>query len=530
MAEPRTSTEANIVTPTENIPPTPAIGLAKKTTGSFADSIHTFLNEHFFLLNTLSWPMQAVPSTLIYSQAITPLQAPTMVSHLAALYNCWTGGAHFSIAISGNAFQAGKLGMVWLPPNRDPTKGPLTLTALTSYPHVIIDVRHSTDATIYCGDQNDRIFHYLNNTADVGGYFALFVTNQLISSGTTQGSVDVNISFRSDFDFYEPVPPMLITPEMKEIPIELKYGVTSLGVGYYGSMNILPSTYANAAHYLDGVRQGDGSFYKNFQIYQSSEQCAVSPEKYEVKPRSNRLFRLKAWGQNQQIKLNQDQDKSITIYNFRMVEDNYLYEGTVVGVTRDLNLNMPLPGQCDGVTSYEYSSHDYFVPKGRTPESFLVAGLVKGLAKPLTEIPTMQHFPIWNAIGKTGLNPGRAFIGEVFDAKTNSPICNFKIYFEGFITTNAHSAHQTIADSVVFIITSEVPETYALPPTTAAQATYLQLNDCGRKARQILKKAKWQQQQQELFSDLEVESSPMLLGMSTRTHDREWTKISSKRC
>lgn len=507
MTEPISSSEAaDRITPGESRAPTSSIGQAVRSTGSSVNNVHSYVDGHYFHLTSLAWSKDAVPGTVIYKAPVSPKVATGMVERLASLYNAWTGGAEFTVDVTSNAFQSGKLGLVWIPPNIDVSKTAMTVTDFGSFPHVIVDVRDHR-VSLLCGDQNSSLYH-LMSSSDIGGTFVVYVYNQLVSSGNTVGAVMCNIGCKYMFEFYQPLPPLGQTTSTVGTEVHFNINQPTI-MGPFGAMCVLPADYKVCKHYLHGVMQADGNWYKGLNVYRASTNPKLSRMSAPINQGYNRLYPLQQAALVASQAFFQDAAKYYKVDQFKYVSNAMYWNGAEAGATNEVPFPPYDATWFQLVQSIAYDQEVHFTPKGRTPESFLCGLVNHVMSNSLPEIPSLNRFPLFGIFARTTLQPGQAFMGTLFDANTNQPILPFKLYYEGFMTTAATASTQLIETSYfTFRFTDVVDATQSIPVLTVAEAQYLLSNECSKRPKKILKQSRWRQSQ-EPWQELDLESSQM---------------------
>lgn len=506
MSEPISSSEpADRITPTETRAPTSSIGQAVRSTGSSVNNVHHYIDGHFFHLTSLAWSKDAVPGTVIYKAPVSPKIATGMVERLASLYNAWTGGAEFTVDVTSNAFQSGKLGLVWIPPNIDVSATAMTVTDFGSFPHVIVDVRDHRVALL-CGDQNQSLYH-LMSSSDIGGTFVVYVYNQLVSSGNTVGAVMCNIGCKYMFEFYQPLPPLGQTSSTVGTEIHLNIN-SPTQMGPFGAMCVLPADYKVCKHYLHGITQSDGTFYKNLNVYRASTNPKLSRMSLPIAVGYNKLYPFHEATLVAGQAFYEDNEKFYKVNQFKFLADAIYWNGSEGGATKEVSFPPYDATWFQQIQSITYDQDVHFTPKGRTPESFLCGLVNHVMSNPVSEIPTINRFPLFGLFAKTTLQPGQAFMGTLFDGNTNQPILPFKLYYEGLMTTAATASTQLIEPGAfTFRFTDVVDATQSIPVLTVAQAQYLLSNECSKRPKKIFKQStsKWRHLQREPWQVLGLE-------------------------
>ncbi|UGA85772.1 VP1 [Norovirus GVII] len=186
------------------------------------------------------------------------------LAHLSRMYNAWVGGMEAEMILAGNAFTAGKLLVVALPPGFEATH--LTPAQATAFPHVIADVRTLEPIPIPLPDIRNVLFHYNGDaTPTITIVVMLYTPLRTNGNGDDVFTVSGRLLTRPapDFSFSFLVPP---TVEQKTTPFTLpKLAVSDLSNSRFPApINQLrsdPNTtlaidYQNGRCTLDGALQG----------------------------------------------------------------------------------------------------------------------------------------------------------------------------------------------------------------------------------------------------------------------------------
>ncbi|ACV89840.1 VP1 capsid protein [Norovirus dog/GVI.1/HKU_Ca026F/2007/HKG] len=186
------------------------------------------------------------------------------LAHLSRMYNAWVGGMEAEMILAGNAFTAGKLLIVALPPGFEATQ--LTPAQATAFPHVIADVRTLEPIPIPLPDIRNVLFHYNGDpTPTIQIVVMLYTPLRTNGNGDDVFTVSGRLLTRPapDFSFSFLVPP---TVEQKTRSFTLpNLAVSDLSNSRFPApVNILradPNTtlaldYQNGRCTLDGALQG----------------------------------------------------------------------------------------------------------------------------------------------------------------------------------------------------------------------------------------------------------------------------------
>nr|AVM87197.1 polyprotein [Beihai fish calicivirus] len=123
------------------------------------------------------------PGTILLTVQMTPSINP-YTRHLAQMYNSWGGGFEIQMFLSHNAFVGGQIGASYIPPGVEVSA--LTLQQLLSYPNHILDIMTMSGSHINLEDIKRINWHVVGDTSldGHGGTLVLFVANDIIWAGT----------------------------------------------------------------------------------------------------------------------------------------------------------------------------------------------------------------------------------------------------------------------------------------------------------------------------------------------------------
>lgn len=179
-----------------------------------SDDIMGYLKKQHIALQRFTWSTTQLPGTLLVSIPITPLRANNIVSYLAGIFNAWNGGLEYQAKVAGTGFHAGALGIARIPPNLDPTTFK-TVSQFTAFEYSVIDPKTLEAVSKHIPDQRPIMYHYMSDDFsdpnNIGGFFCIFVILQLNTSSTGTNQIDVEIfnKLAPDFRFIQVVPPNL---------------------------------------------------------------------------------------------------------------------------------------------------------------------------------------------------------------------------------------------------------------------------------------------------------------------------------
>jgi len=173
-----------------------------------------YIYTNFVQLTSLSWTTAQLPGTLLYSTPIHPDRANPIIAYLTKIYNAWCGSLEYRVKIAGTGFHAGALAFVRVPPNIDPT----TLTSpsdFTVFEWEFFDPKQLETCARFVMDQRNVMYHYrpldITDRQTFGGYFCIYVLQQLNTSSTGINQISVNVWNRAgpDFAVSQIIPPSI---------------------------------------------------------------------------------------------------------------------------------------------------------------------------------------------------------------------------------------------------------------------------------------------------------------------------------
>nr|AVM87199.1 polyprotein [Beihai yellowfin seabream calicivirus] len=148
------------------------------------------------------------PGTILFTARVHP-EANPYTNHLSQMYNAWGGDFDFGFFITHNAFVGGQLAAAFLPPGRIPED--YSLAELLSFDHETLDILTMSGTVISSADVKKVNWHRLgDNTEDgFGGWFVVFLANEIIYSGNETVSLTARVMTRPspNFRFSLLIPP-----------------------------------------------------------------------------------------------------------------------------------------------------------------------------------------------------------------------------------------------------------------------------------------------------------------------------------
>lgn len=471
-----------------------------KATGTAPNNVHFYLREHRQNVLDLNWNALQENGTILFSAPITPLHSTPICQYVARLYNTWTGGVMYTLMPVATNFQAGKLGMAWLPPNKNP-KEMGSVQNLTAFPHAVVDVRDQSETTLACGDMTKSKFHFMDETMgteSIGGYFVVFVHNRLVATGQTTASTTVNISAQCEFNFYQVVPPSVgpvtnVQNLLLKVHAPVNYGLN------FGSLAILEDKITKVNTYLDGVMKGSGTPLVKA-VYTGNKRPILA-DKLDVAQGENEPFRLGVFALPSLTFFGLSVADCVYFLSMKWVTDEkgsrYHIEGSEQGDPKGVELMYCLPGYAAGTQSIDYDPASWFEPKGSVKESILA--FLGSAQCQVHEFPMLTHFPCWQVPQLPVPEvEGRAYYGQIVDGQTRVPICYYKTYFEGISTTSPVASTQHFERDLEFVFIAEVEESFNLPAATAEMTSNWFTLSSHAYAKRNLKT--WQQRHYPYFS------------------------------
>nr|AVM87214.1 polyprotein [Wenling rattails calicivirus 2] len=183
--------------------PTEGMAMGQTTTGGAGVMMDPTVYNRFVLApgGLLSISSATTSGTTLFQMALDPGLNP-FTAHLAQMYNAWAGGFEMLLQVGANNMLAGKIIAACIPPNLDPD-GVSTIEQMTSFPHIIVDIRAMDNVILPLPDIRRVLWHMIgDNTADGrGGYILLKAFTRFLSAGTELVQFDVRIMTRPSPDF-----------------------------------------------------------------------------------------------------------------------------------------------------------------------------------------------------------------------------------------------------------------------------------------------------------------------------------------
>jgi hypothetical protein len=183
------------------------------------NALDPYFYSHFMRIGDFSWESSMPSNYKLLTLELNPFVLQPNLAYVMQMYNTWSGGFAFRLEIAGTGFNGGKILVVRVPPNMDPSA--FNINSATVLNSVMMDVKMQGSAELVCEDYRQSFFHFTNRYGsatdkygaiqNTAGNLVVYVMMPLISSAAGNGFVNVQYSVKllPDFTVGQMIPPQL---------------------------------------------------------------------------------------------------------------------------------------------------------------------------------------------------------------------------------------------------------------------------------------------------------------------------------
>lgn len=452
------------------------------------DDIMAYVKSQHISLRNVTWSTSQLPGTLLMSIPITPLRANSVVAYLSGIFNAWNGGLEYQAKVAGTGFHAGSIGIARIPPNIDP-KTLQTKEQFTVFEYSVIDPKTLEAFSKHIPDQRPIMYHYMSDDFtdpnNIGGYFVIFVIQQLNTSSTGTNQIDIEVfnKLAPDFRFIQVVPPTL--PNQPIVDPDKWSTLFSIPNLHSSALFDMPITAMRieAAGTVSNARTGMVNLAG--EVYGDPPYTTLISN--PLLGRGYPFFSTTATSMIPTIG-----DNVLRPFSFTVANTGAVFRRVPV----PSNVNAPASvsfGASNAVTGAVVSSSYYFTPNltnvctatyGTTPnivprigESLVTFSYgTSAVVTPFTLTTTFLAEQFLTTRYEIG--PNEAVLCKLFNRQTGLPVAYIKIYFEGYMTSNAQVSAVTLDfPDLELVFDSFIGANQIMPPLTQEMRNSLFAND-----------------------------------------------------
>lgn len=442
--------------------PQPSFESEVATHGTQINDVDPYLRTQFVIDSTILWTDQMSPGTVLYSRPIHPSSLNDVVKYMTRPYNYWKGSMEFKMFLAGTGFNAGKIGIFKLPPNKRPEEiGGINEWSML--PYEVMDVKQMMAFTRVGSDQANILYHYnpldLNDSSTFGGYFVIVVLMKLVGRQTGD-SINLMVSNRLAEDF---VVGQLLPPSL--------FPGASAGVSPYNLCfpqpgdQVLHPLSADPIVYMKILPAAP--LVKNTGTYGAYSLAGQQVSPALTKDRSDPL-KMRAWALKQPSGLRFernaphegeqywmiDRTKGQTPENVISIPYKTPTDAASLVYQADLHTWVALEGEANMMISpTEVANVPYIIPQVSSlipiPDEHVKFAIYNGESQVVftNRFGTTGRSDVWQtrATGEVlsqlapTYGPNDCVLFQVYEIDTGLPVMQLKLYPEGFFTT-AHSS------------------------------------------------------------------------------------------